>query len=353
MKLKKLLALGLATVMTTGMLVGCSSKPDSDSSDKDGAGSKDKVYKIGMVTDVGGVNDESFNQSAWEGLQKLQEELGKDKVVVNYKESKQATDYVSNLDGFVDEDYDLIVGVGFLMQDAVKEAAENYPEQEFALVDGFYDGGNLPNVTTLGFEDNVSAYMTGLIAGRMTETNKVGFIGGIEGVVIDRFHFGFMAGVKDSNPDAEIKVQYANSFDDVAKGRAIASQMHKDGVDIIFTAAGAVGNGAIEVAKENGKKAIGVDKDQNSLGPDNVITSAMKRVDSAVYLIGKQLVEGSFKGGEHIVNTLAMEGVGIAPTSDKNVPPDVLEYVDAQAKKIMDGEVKVPENKEQYEASYK
>ena len=353
MKLKKLLALGLATVMTTGMLVGCSSKPDSGSSDKEDAGSKDKVYKIGMVTDVGGVNDESFNQSAWEGLQKLQEELGKDKVVVNYKESKQATDYVSNLDGFVDEDYDLIVGVGFLMEDAVKEAAENYPEQEFALVDGFYKDGNLPNVTTLGFEDNVSAYMTGLIAGRMTETNKVGFIGGIEGNVISRFHYGFMAGVKDSNPNAEIKVQYANSFDDVAKGRAIASQMHKDGVDIIFTAAGAVGNGSIEVAKENGKKAIGVDKDQNSLGPDNVITSAMKRVDSAVYLIGKQLVEGKFKGGEHVVNTLAMEGVGIAPTSSKNVPPDVLKYVDEQAKKIMDGEIKVPENKEQYEASYK
>ncbi|MGL4913842.1 MAG: BMP family lipoprotein, partial [Romboutsia sp.] len=172
-------------------------------------------------------------------------------------------------------------------------------------------------------------------------------------IVIDRFQYGFMAGVKDSGTNAEIKVQYANSFDDVAKGRAIASQMHADGVDIIFSAAGAVGNGAIEVAKENNKKAIGVDKDQNSLGPDNVISSAMKRVDSAVYNIGNQLVEGSFKGGEHIVNTLAMEGVGIAPTSSKNCPPDVLKFVDEQAKKVMDGEIKVPENKEQYEASYK
>lgn len=353
MKLKKLIALGLATVMTAGILVGCSSNSDSDSADKGKEEAGDKVFKIGMVTDVGGVNDESFNQSAWEGLEKLKADLGEDKVQVNYKESKQAADYVSNLDGFVDEKYDLIVGVGYLMEDAIKEAAENYPKQQFALVDGFYKDGNLPNVTTLGFEDNVSAYMTGLIAGRMTETNKVGFIGGVEGNVISRFHYGFMAGVKDSNPNAEIKVQYANSFDDVAKGRAIASQMHKDGVDIIFTAAGAVGNGAIEVAKENGKKAIGVDKDQNSLGPDNVITSAMKRVDSAVYNIGKQVVEGKYKGGEHIVNTLAMEGVGIAPTSNKNCPPDVLKFVDEQAKKIMDGEIKVPENKEQYEASYK
>lgn len=355
MKLKKLIALGLATVMTAGMLVGCSSNSssDSDSVDKDKEETADKVFKIGMVTDVGGVNDESFNQSAWEGLEKLQSDIGKDKVQVNYKESKQASDYVSNLDGFVDDEYDLIIGVGYLMEKAIEEAATHYPEQQFALVDGFYPNGNLPNITTLGFEDNVSSYMTGLIAGRMSDTGKVGFIGGVPGTVIDRFQYGFMAGVKDSGTDAEVKVQYANSFDDVAKGRAIASQMHSDGVDIIFTAAGAVGNGAIEVAKENNKKAIGADKDQNSLGPDNVITSAMKRVDSAVYNIGSELIEGSYKGGQHIVNTLSMEGVGIAPTSSKNCPPDVLKFVDDQAKKIIDGQIKVPENKEQYEASYK
>ncbi|MEG0843217.1 MAG: BMP family ABC transporter substrate-binding protein [Romboutsia sp.] len=356
MKLKKIMALGLATVMTAGMLVGCSSKPDKGT---DEAASKDagKVFKIGMVTDVGGVNDQSFNQSAWEGLEKLQEEIGKDKIEVKYKESKQAADYAPNLDAFVDDEYDLIIGIGFLMTDDIKKAAKAYPEQEFALVDGSYAEGNLPNVTTLGFEDNVSAYMTGLIAARMTETNKVGFIGGVPGEVIDRFEYGFRAGVKDGvkegKPEAEVKIQYANSFDDVAKGRAIASQMHSDGVDIIFTAAGAVGNGSIEVAKENNKKAIGVDKDQNILGPDHVITSAMKRVDSAVYNIGKNVVEGTYKGGQVVVNTLAMEGVGIAPTSDKNVPPDVLKFVTEESEKIKSGDIKVPQNKEEFEAKYK
>lgn len=350
MKLKKLLALGLATVMTAGMLVGCSS--GSNSEGEKSQESEEKVFKIGMVTDVGGVNDQSFNQSAWEGLQKLQSDIGEDKVKIAYKESKQAADYAPNLDALVDEEYDLIVGVGYLMADAIAEAAETYPEQEFALVDGSYEK-NLPNVTTLGFEDNVSAYMVGLIAGKMTSTNKVGFIGGVEGTVISRFHYGFMAGVKDANPEVQVIAQYANSFEDASKGRAIASQMHSDGVDIIFTAAGGVGNGAIEVAKENNKKAIGVDKDQNSLGPETVITSAMKRVDSAVYNIGKQLVEGNYKGGEVIINTLSMEGVGIAPTSDKNVPPDVLEFVNKEAEKIKSDEIKVPQNKEEYDAKYK
>jgi basic membrane protein A len=161
-----------------------------------------------------------------------------------------------------------------------------------------------------------------------------------------------MAGVKDANPDAEINAQYANSYDDVAKGRAMATQMHSDGVDIIFTAAGALGNGPIEVAKENGKKAIGVDKDQNSLGEDTVITSAMKRVDVAVYNLGMQIIDGTYVGGQHIESTLADGGVGIAPTSDKNCPPDVLAYVEEQSQKIIAGEIDVPENKEEYEAKY-
>lgn len=350
MKLKKLLALGLATVMTAGMVVGCGSNSDSDKNKGEGSG--EKVFKIAMVTDIGGVNDQSFNQSAWEGLEKIRDEFGEDKVKVSYKESHQAADYASNLDSLADEEYDLIIGVGYLMEDAIKDAAKNYPEQEFALVDGSYKDGNPKNVTTLGFEDNVSSYMVGLIAGRMTETNKVGFIGGIKGELIERFQYGFMAGVKDAKENVEVKVQYANSFDDVAKGRAIASQMHSDGVDIIFTAAGAVGNGSIEVAKENNKKAIGVDRDQNSLAPEHVITSAMKRVDSAVYNVSKDIIEGKYKGGQVVVNTLEMEGVGIAPTSDKNVAPDVLTFVKEQAEKIKKGDIKVPNNEKEYKELY-
>ena len=183
----------------------------------------------------------------------------------------------------------------------------------------------------------------------MTETNKVGFIGGMESPVISKFDYGFRAGVKAANPDAEVMVQYANSFTDSALGKTIANQMHSKNADIIFTCAGAVGIGAIEAAKENGKKAIGVDQDQNSLAPKNVITSAMKNIDVAVVELLSKVVDGSYKGGEVIINTLAMNGVGIAPTSNKNVPPDVLKYVAKEAEKVKSGEVKVPATKEEFE----
>lgn len=344
MKLKKLLSLGLALVMSTSMLVGCSPKSGSE---KDKKAEGEKVFKIGMVTDTGGVNDESFNQSAWAGLQKLEKEYGKDKVQVKYLESKQDADYVPNVETLVDEDSDLIIGVGFKLADAIEEAAKSYSDKQFALIDAAYEK-QPANVTSLLFEDNVSSYLTGLIAGKMTETNKVGFIGGISGEVIDRFDYGFRAGVEAANPKAEVSVQYANSFTDAALGKSIANQMHKNGTDIIFSAAGAVGIGAIEAAKENNKKAIGVDQDQNKLAPDNVITSAMKNIDVAVLNLGKSIIDGTYKGGQLIVNTLDMDGVGIAPTSKKNVAPDVLEYVKGEAEKIKSGDIKVPQNEKEY-----
>ncbi|MGL6105176.1 BMP family lipoprotein [Romboutsia sp.] len=345
MKLKKFLAVGLATVMSASILVGCSSKPSTEEPDK-----KDDVkqFKIGMVTDVGGVNDESFNQSAWKGLEDLKKEYGAEKVDVQYLESKQDADYVPNIETFVDDEKDLIIGVGFKLEPAIAEAAKNYPEKQFILIDAVCNGGNPENVTSLVFEDNVSAYLTGLIAGRMTETGKVGFIGGISGEVIDRFDYGFRAGVEAAKPGTEVMVQYANSFTDQALGKSIANQMHSKGGDVIFSAAGAVGIGAIEAAKENNKKAIGVDLDQNALAPDNIITSAMKNIDVAVFKAGEQLIKGEYKGGEVVTNTLEMGGVGIAPTTSENVPPDVLKYVEEQAEKIKKGEIKVPQNEKEY-----
>ena len=178
MKLKKLLALGLTTIMTAGLLVGCGSTNESG----EGA-SEDKVYKIGMITDTGGVNDESFNQSAWKGLQDLKAEYG-DKVEVKYLESKQDADYVPNVETFIDEEYDLIVGVGYKLEQAIKDASTDYPEQKFAIIDSVVEG---ENVNSLTFEDNASAFLTGLIAGRMSESGKVGFIGGIESDVLAKF----------------------------------------------------------------------------------------------------------------------------------------------------------------------
>lgn len=169
MKLKKLVALSLTMIMSVGLLVGCGSN--------EGAASNDKV-KIGMITDVGGVNDESFNQSSWEGLQAVQKELGEDKIDVQVLESTQDADYDSNIDQFIDQEMDLIIGVGYKLEKAIAKAAKAYPEQQFAIVDHAYKT-QPKNVTSLLFEDNASAYLTGLIAGRMTKTNKVGFIGGM------------------------------------------------------------------------------------------------------------------------------------------------------------------------------
>ena len=338
MQLKKLLAVGLAAVMMSSLLVGCSGNKTDNSED---------VYKIGMISDTGGVNDESFNQSTWEGLQQAQEKYGKDKVQVKYVESSQEADYTPNIETFVEEDLDLIIGVGYKIAGAIEEASKNYPDVQFAIIDHAYDK-QPENVTSLIYEDNTAAYLAGLIAAKKTETNKVAFIGGMKSATLDKFEYGFRAGVKAANPDCEISVRYANSFSDAALAKSIANQMHKDGVDVIFTAAGAVGTGAIEAAKENGKMAIGVDTDQNALAPDNVITSAVKNVDvSVIDLIG-QMIDGNYKGGQVITNTLASGGVGIAKTTDKNVPADILKYVEEQAELVKSGEIKVPQNEKEY-----
>ena len=335
MTFKKLATLAMATVVSASLLVGCSGSKES---------AKDDKITVAMITDVAGVNDQSFNQSAWEGLQRAEKELG---IEVKYLESKQDSDYATNIETLVDENVDLILGVGMKLADAIKEGAELYPEQNFVLVDKELKDAS--NVKSILFKAEESAYLAGLIAGKTTKTNNVGFIGGMESPVISKFDYGFRAGVKAANPDAEVMVQYANSFTDSALGKTIANQMHSKNADIIFTCAGAVGIGAIEAAKENGKKAIGVDQDQNSLAPENVITSAMKNIDVSVEEMLSKVVDGSYKGGEIIVNTLAMNGVGIPQSSEKNVPPDVLTYVKEEAEKVKSGEVKVPATKEEFE----
>lgn len=349
MKLKKLIALGLATVMSASMLVGCGAKSDSNASTDDG----DKVFKVGMITDTGGVNDESFNQSTWKGFQDAQEKFGKDKLEIKYLESKQDADYVQNIDTFADEGMDLIVGVGFKLQSAITEAAKNYPEQQFALIDAVCEGEQPENVTSLLFEDNASAYLTGLIAGRMTETNKVGFIGGMESPVISKFDYGFRAGVKAANPDAEVMVQYANSFTDSALGKTIANQMHSKNADIIFTCAGAVGIGAIEAAKENGKYAIGVDRDQSDLAPENVLTSAIKRVDAGVFETVKSYVNGTFEGGTTTTYGLEENAVGVPDTTKNLVSQEILDLVEETITKLKNKEITVPKNEEEYNAMVK
>lgn len=331
MILKKIVCLITVLIMTATSLVGCTGKKDNVS--------KEDKLKVTMVTSVGGVTDGSFNQSAWEGLQKAEKDLG---IKSSYIESKQEADYVTNLEQAVDGDNDLILATGFPMQQALLDAAKNYPDQKFAIVDVDYGDQTPKNVTCISFNEEQSGYVVGLVAGKMTKTNKVGFVGGMNNVVIRKFQTGYEAGVKEANSNAKILVHYVNSFADQAKGKSIATQMYNNDADIIFACAGDSGLGVLECAKETGKYAIGVDRDQSDIAPDNILTSAMKKVNEGVYKVVKDLRDGTFDGGKTLVFGLKEEGIGLAPSTDKNVPKDVRDYVNEQIEKIISGKIVVP-----------
>ncbi len=345
---KRILALFVASVMSfSALLTGCGAKTETPSGTEKTSQNEAaaKASKIAMVTDTGGVNDKSFNQSAWEGMQRAEKELG---MKASYIESKQEADFSPNLETLYDAKNDLIWGIGFMMADAVKSAAETNKDAKYAIVDFSYDEKTPSNVIGVVFKAEQPSFLVGYIAGKMSKTGKVGFVGGVKGVVIDGFDYGFRAGVKYANKDAQVLVQYADSFNDSAKGKAIANQMYQNGADIIFHAAGGVGLGVIESAKENKKYVIGVDRDQNNLAPDNVITSAVKRVDNGIYNVTKELKEGTLKMGTTISYGLKEGGVDIAPTSDKHVPANILEEVKKLKQDIIDGKINVPFNEKTY-----
>ena len=309
--------------------------------DIDGTG-----FKIGMVTDVGGVNDGSFNQSAWEGLQRAAQNFGCE---VKYIESKGDADFVPNIESFLDEDYDLIICTGYVMADAVRDAAELNPDQKFAIVDDA-SNADLDNVTCMMFEQEQASYLVGLAAGYTTESNVVGFVVGQANETMNSFGYGYCAGVLDANPDATILQYNANSFGDASAGKTAVNTMVTKGADVVFHAAGGTGLGVIDGCKENGIWAIGVDSDQSPLAPETILTSALKRVDNACYDATKKAILGTLEGGVATYD-LAAGGVDIAPTTD-NLSKDVLEKIEDAKKDIIAGDLVVPKNQEEFEEKY-
>lgn len=309
--------------------------------DIDGTG-----FKIGMVTDVGGVNDGSFNQSAWEGLQRAAENFGCE---VKYIESKGDADFVPNIESFLDEDYDLIICTGYVMADAVRDAAELNPDQKFAIVDDA-SNADLDNVTCMMFEQEQASYLVGLAAGYTTDSNVVGFVVGQANETMNSFGYGYLAGVLDANPDATVLQYNANSFGDASAGKTAVNTMVTKGADVVFHAAGGTGLGVIDGCKENGIWAIGVDSDQSPLAPETILTSALKRVDNACYDATKKAILGTLEGGVATYD-LAAGGVDIAPTTD-NLSKDVLEKIEDAKKDIIAGDLVVPKNQEEFEEKY-
>ena len=344
---KRILALLMCATMMFG-LVACGGGGSNSDAGNDGAGNDGAAdtFKVGLVTDVGGVNDGSFNQSAWEGLQKAEADLG---IEVKYLESKGDADYTPNIETFVDEEYDLIICVGYMLAAATMEAAEAYPDQQFAIIDDA-TCAELPNVTCLMFKQEQSSYLVGYVAGMMTEKDNVGIVLGMATENMHLFGYGFLAGVVDANPDATIQQFNANSFADPSIGKTNATTAVTNGADIVFHAAGGTGNGVIEGCKEAGIMAIGVDADQSPLAPETIITSAMKRVDNAVYDCAKAAKEGTLEAGVKVYD-ITNGGVDIAPTQDL-LPAEVISAVEDVKAKLLDGTIVVPDSKDAFEAKY-
>lgn len=320
--MKKILALALALCMVFALCAV--------------SASADGKVKIGMVTDVGGVNDKSFNQTSWEGLQALAAE--DDSFEVAYLESKTDADYQTNINTFIDEGYDLIICVGYMLADATREAAEDNPDQLFAIIDD--SSIDLPNVACLMFAQEQASYLVGLVAGSVTQSKTVGYVQGMVSDSMNLFGIGYITGVQEACPDAVVLQYNANNFGDIAGGSTAAKDMITKGADVIYQAAGGTGIGVINACDEEGIWAIGVDTDQAPLAPDHVITSAMKRVDVASQDISKAVAAGTFEAGIHLYD-LSNGGVDLAPTRD-HIPADVLEVVEAAKAAIIAGEKTVP-----------
>lgn len=347
---KRKFGLALSLVLAAGTILGACG--NSEESSNEGDSEKDN-FTVAMVTDTGGVDDKSFNQSAWEGLQAFGEENGleKGKDGYNYLQSESDADYTTNLNQLVRQDFDVIYGIGFLLESAVKEAAEQNPDSNFAIVDSVVDADNVASIT---FKEHEGSFLVGVIAGLQTKSNKIGFVGGVESELIKKFETGFVAGVKSVKPEADVQVKYTGSFSDASLGKATAEAMYKSGTDIIYHAAGATGNGVFTEAKNIKKNdpdkevwVIGVDKDQSAEGAIDgtdlnvTLTSMVKRVDLAVKQVATEAKEGNFPGGEIVEFGLDADGVDIAPTTD-NLSEDMIKSVDEYKEKIKNGEIKVP-----------
>lgn len=309
-------------------------------------------FSVGLVTDVGGIDDKAFNQSAWEGIEKFIVQKNLSKKQYTYVQSATHSDYLPNLSALADDGITLIVAAGFTFTDAVTKASQNFPDTQFLIVDTAVPQ---PNVVSAVFNEEQGSFLVGIIAGLQSiqeGKTKVGFIGGMEFDVIHRFEAGFEKGVKTVAPNLEILVEYAGDFSAPQIGQVLAAKMYNANVGVIFHAAATTGNGAIKEAKDraiNGEHVwiIGVDRDQYEEGiygdgQSIILTSMVKRVDIATYNVALMAKEGKFPGGDVLAFSLKNEGVGI-PEENPNVTPEFLDLVSRYKQKVLSDEIIVPQ----------
>jgi len=334
------LIIGLA-LAAIAVLAGCQSQKKPEGSAAGG-------YKVGLVFDVGGRGDKSFNDAAAAGLDSAKKELGIDAPEV--MEPGEGGDRESALRQLAAGPSQVIFGVGFLFSDDIKAVAKEFPNKKFACIDmNVAEGETLPsNLVALKFKEEEGSYLVGALAGLLTKTRIVGFLGGMEIPLIKKFEAGYRAGVEKTSPGTRVLVKYAGAtgqaFKDPTKGKELGLAMYGAGADIIFHASGSTGLGLFEAAKEKNALAIGVDSDQYDSMPDHVLTSMVKRVDVAVYQTIKDAKESSFPGGQVRVFGLEQNGVGyVYDSRNANlIPPPVKARVDSLRSEIIAGKIAVP-----------
>lgn len=319
------------------LLAGCGGGSDT---------AEEAPLHVGLVFDVGGVGDKSFNDSAHEGVKRAKGELG---VSYNYFEPGEEGEREQALRLMATGKEDLIFGIGFLFTDDISSVAREFPNKLFACVDyAIKDTLPLPeNLAAVKFREEEGSFVAGALAGLLTETGSVGFVGGMEGALIKKFESGYEAGVLHVRPDAKVLINYAgvdgNAFKDPSKGKELALAQYDAGADIIYHASGATGLGVFEAARDRDRLAIGVDSDQWREAPDHVLTSVLKRVDVAVFEVTRQTLEGSFPSGVQVLG-LKEGAVGIVldDNNRKWINPRIESRLQEIEQEIINGTIQVP-----------
>jgi basic membrane protein A len=303
--------------------------------------------KVGLVFDVGGLGDKSFNDAAHRGLMKAKDEL---RAAVQYIEPGDGSDRESALRQRAAKGDDLVIGVGFIFSDDITKLAREFPKVKFACIDyNLPEGVEKPpeNLVGLRFREHEGSFLVGAIAGRVTTTKKLGFVGGMKIPLIRKFEAGYEAGVKQTCPDCTVFSAYAGTepkaFADPTKGKELAIAQYGRGADIVYHASGKTGDGVFDAAKERKKLAIGVDSDQFHVAPCCVLTSMLKKVDVAVFDTIKKVADGTFESGV-LEFGLSDDGVGFVydDNNKDKIPAEVVEEMKGLSKQIIDGTIKVP-----------
>lgn len=310
--------------------------------------------RVGIVFDIGGKNDRSFNAAAWEGVQRAERELG---ICLYDIEPGNPTSIEPAMRAFAERGFDLVIGVGFAQGPIMQKVATDYPGINFAIVDGVIEDKNkvpFPNVASLVFREHEGSYLVGMIAASKSRTGVLGFLGGMDIPLIHRFNKGYEEGAKSVNPNVQIITNYVgvtdHAWNNPGKGKELALNQIEKGADVIFTAAGNSGLGAFDAAEQFGKNAqgeanrfvIGVDSNQNGVKPGFVLTSMVKRVDNAVFDVILEVREGRFAGGFHVFG-LDKDGVAYAHDEFNRalIPQDVIDRAEAAKAKIISGDINV------------